>query len=105
MYGNSAVDLSSQFPKLIAAQECALSLAHNPVATADFFEFSWRCCFEYLLGCVTDLDRVHKQRQSTAPIKVVLDQDQQKCSFVGLWTPAGSRAKSRSIRLASFPRS
>jgi hypothetical protein len=50
MYGNSAVDLSSRFPKLIAARERALSLAHDPVAAADFFEFSWRCCFEYLLG-------------------------------------------------------
>jgi len=39
---------------------------------------------------VTDSDRVRQQRQSSAPIKVVLDQDQLKRSFVGLWTPAGS---------------
>jgi len=59
----------------------------------------------YCTADVTDSDRVHQQRQSSAPIKVVLDQDRLKRSFVGLWTPTGSRAKSRSTRLASFPRS
>jgi len=39
---------------------------------------------------VTDSDGVCQQRQSTAPIKVVLDQDRLKLCFVGLWTPAGS---------------
>ncbi|KAG2346971.1 hypothetical protein BDR05DRAFT_877204, partial [Suillus weaverae] len=50
MYGDTSVDLSSRFPKLIAGHERALRLAHDPVAAADFFEFSWRCCFEHLLG-------------------------------------------------------
>jgi hypothetical protein len=39
---------------------------------------------------VTDSDGVRQQRQSIAPIKVVLDQDRLKRSFVGLWTPARS---------------
>ncbi|KAG2106182.1 uncharacterized protein F5147DRAFT_527039, partial [Suillus discolor] len=50
MYGDSSVDLTSHFPRLIAGRKHALRLAHDPVAAADFFEFSWRCCFEYLLG-------------------------------------------------------
>jgi len=45
-----------------------------------------------------DSDGVRQQRQSLAPIKVVLDQDRLKRGFVGLWTPAGSdRLDSRRI--------
>lgn len=50
MYGDNNVDLSSRFPHLVSARECALHLAHDPVAAAEFFEFSVRCCFKYLLG-------------------------------------------------------
>ncbi|KAG1841612.1 hypothetical protein C8R48DRAFT_620117, partial [Suillus tomentosus] len=50
MYGDHAVDLSARFPRLVSAREHALRLAQDPVAGADFFEFSWRCCFEHLLG-------------------------------------------------------
>jgi len=45
---------------------------------------------DYWIQSVTDSDRVRQQRQSSTPIKVVLDQDRLKRSFVGLWTPAGS---------------
>jgi hypothetical protein len=42
------------------------------------------------MDSVTDSDGVRQQRQLSAPIKVVLDQDRLKRSFVGLRTPAGS---------------
>ena len=50
MYGDSTVDLTSCFPKLVSAHERAIRLAEDPVAAADFYEFSFKCCFEYLLG-------------------------------------------------------
>ncbi|KAG2738319.1 hypothetical protein P692DRAFT_201731407, partial [Suillus brevipes Sb2] len=50
MYGDQTVDLSHRFPRLASARERAIRLARDPVAAADFYEFSFRCCFEYLLG-------------------------------------------------------
>ncbi|KAG2742618.1 hypothetical protein P692DRAFT_201889980, partial [Suillus brevipes Sb2] len=50
MYGDSTVDLSQRFPQLVSARERAIRLAHDPVAAADFYEFSFESCFEYLLG-------------------------------------------------------
>ena len=50
MYGDSTVDLTLRFPKLVSARERAIRLAKDPVAAADFYEFSFKCCFEYLLG-------------------------------------------------------
>lgn len=50
MYGDLSVDLTSRFPKLVSARERAIRLAHDPVAAADFYRFSFKCCFEYLLG-------------------------------------------------------
>ena len=50
MYGDLSVDLSQRFPCLVSTRERAIRLAHDPVAAADFFEFSVRCCFQYLLG-------------------------------------------------------
>ena len=50
MYGDVSIDLTSHFPKLVSARQHAICLAHDPVAAADFYEFSFRCCFEYLLG-------------------------------------------------------
>lgn len=44
------VDLTSCFPKLVSAHDHAIHLAHDPVAAADFYEFSLKCCFKYLLG-------------------------------------------------------
>ncbi|KAG1794514.1 uncharacterized protein BJ212DRAFT_1571908 [Suillus subaureus] len=50
MYGDQTVDLSHRFPRLASAWEHAMHLAHDPVAAADFYEFSFKCCFKYLLG-------------------------------------------------------
>lgn len=50
MYGDSTVNLTSRFPKLVSARQRAIRLAEDPVAAADFYEFSFKCCFEYLLG-------------------------------------------------------
>ena len=50
IYGDSTVDLTSRFPRLVSARERAIRLAKDPVAAANFYEFSFRCCFEYLLG-------------------------------------------------------
>lgn len=52
MYGNSTVDLTLRFQKLVSACECTIHLAKDPVAAADFYKFSFKCCFEYLLGWV-----------------------------------------------------
>ena len=35
---------------MVSARERAIRLAKDPVAAADFYEFSFKCCFEYLLG-------------------------------------------------------
>jgi hypothetical protein len=50
MFGDKMVDLSSHFPVMPSVQERALRLAQDPVAAADFFEFSFRVLFHYLLG-------------------------------------------------------
>ncbi|KAG1800750.1 uncharacterized protein HD556DRAFT_1229833 [Suillus plorans] len=54
MYGDHTVDLSQCFPFMVNGCKCALHLAHDPVAGADFFEFMWRACFSHLLGCDFD---------------------------------------------------
>lgn len=50
MYGDVSVDLSERLLCLVFARERAIHLAQDPAAAANFFEFSVRCCFEYLLG-------------------------------------------------------
>ncbi|KAG2340437.1 hypothetical protein BDR05DRAFT_1035497, partial [Suillus weaverae] len=50
MYGNKSIDLSEHFPRVLSGHERALRLAHDPVAAADFYEFSFKCLFQYLLG-------------------------------------------------------
>ncbi|KAG2758050.1 hypothetical protein P692DRAFT_201696157, partial [Suillus brevipes Sb2] len=50
MYGDYSVDLSERLPRMPAGHIRATRLAHDPVAGADFFEFSFRCLFRYLLG-------------------------------------------------------
>lgn len=50
IYGDKSVDLSTRFPTLVSYNERALRLAEDPVAAADFFEFSFKCIFEYLFG-------------------------------------------------------
>jgi len=50
MYGDVSVNLSEWFPRMVFAHDRAIRLAQDPVAAVEFFEFSVRCCFEYLLG-------------------------------------------------------
>ena len=50
MFGDTNVDLSERFPKIVGIQECALRLAKDPVAAADYFEFCIHALFKYLLG-------------------------------------------------------
>jgi len=50
MFGDSNVDLSERFPKMVGIRERALRLAKDPVAAADYFEFCIYALFKYLLG-------------------------------------------------------
>jgi hypothetical protein len=50
MYGDKSIDLSTRFPIVPSARERARRLAQDPVAAADFFEFSVKTLFESLLG-------------------------------------------------------
>ena len=50
MYGDTNVDLTKQFPQLVPSREWAVRLANDPVAAADFFDFSIKCIFEFLFG-------------------------------------------------------
>lgn len=50
MCGNKSIDLSAQFPILPGPKDRALALARDPVAAADFYEFSIQSVFRYLLG-------------------------------------------------------
>jgi Helitron helicase-like domain at N-terminus len=50
MCGDTNVDLSQRFPQLVPSCERAIRLAKDPVAAADFFDFSIRCIFKYLFG-------------------------------------------------------
>ncbi|KAG2742539.1 hypothetical protein P692DRAFT_201890088 [Suillus brevipes Sb2] len=50
MYGDRTVDLSVHFPCMPSSRTRAVRLAHDPVAAAEFDEFSFKCLFCYLLG-------------------------------------------------------
>ncbi|KAG1891894.1 uncharacterized protein F5891DRAFT_963943, partial [Suillus fuscotomentosus] len=50
MFGDKTVDLSEHFPAMPCGRERALRLAQDPVAAADFFEFSFRSLFRHLMG-------------------------------------------------------
>src|ERR1700692_3229728 len=50
MCGDTNVDLSRQFPQLVPSRKRAIRLANDPVAAADFFDFSIKCIFKYLFG-------------------------------------------------------
>ena len=49
-FGDQTINLDDRFPVLVSCTECALRLAKDPVAAADFFDFSIKCLFEYLFG-------------------------------------------------------
>jgi hypothetical protein len=50
MYGDQTVDLSARFPCMPSGRTHAICLAHDPVTAADFYEFSFKCLFQHLLG-------------------------------------------------------
>ncbi|HEX9503120.1 MAG TPA: hypothetical protein VF974_02255 [Patescibacteria group bacterium] len=50
IYGDDSVNLLDQFPELVSPRECAIHLASDPIAGADFFELSLECIFQDLLG-------------------------------------------------------
>lgn len=50
MCGNKTINLFDHFPKIPSAQDRAIALANDPIAAADFFEFSITTLFTYLLG-------------------------------------------------------
>ena len=50
MFGDTSVDLTKRFPLLVPSRERAVRLAKDPVAAADFFDFSITCLFKYLFG-------------------------------------------------------
>ncbi|KAG2738718.1 hypothetical protein P692DRAFT_20682957, partial [Suillus brevipes Sb2] len=50
MFGDKTVDLSKRFPEMPCGRQRALRLAQDPVAAADFFEFSFRSLFRHLFG-------------------------------------------------------
>ncbi|KAG2112595.1 uncharacterized protein F5147DRAFT_572188, partial [Suillus discolor] len=57
IYGDKSVDLSSRFPTMPTGPERAARLARDPVAAADFFEFSFKCLFRDLFGWDFDHER------------------------------------------------
>jgi len=50
MCGDTNVDLTKRFPQIVPSRERALRLAKDPVAAADFFDFSIKCIFKHLFG-------------------------------------------------------
>jgi hypothetical protein len=44
------VDLSAHFPCMPSSRTRTIRLTHDPVAAAEFYEFSFKCLFRYLLG-------------------------------------------------------
>ena len=50
IFGDQTINLDDRFPVLVPHTEHALRLAKDPVADADFFDFSIQCLFEFLFG-------------------------------------------------------
>lgn len=50
MFGDETIDLTKQFPILVAVCKQAVRLAKDPVAGADFFKFCIMCIFQYMFG-------------------------------------------------------
>ncbi|KAF8235225.1 hypothetical protein L208DRAFT_1257934, partial [Tricholoma matsutake] len=55
MCGDLSVNLDDRFPVLVSSTEHALQLAKDPVAAAEFFEFSVHALFEHIFGWNFDL--------------------------------------------------
>ncbi|KAF5357491.1 hypothetical protein D9758_012513 [Tetrapyrgos nigripes] len=50
IFGDRSVNLDQMYPKLVSRYERACRIARDPVAGADFFQFSFQTAFRYLLG-------------------------------------------------------
>jgi len=50
IWGDETVDLDACFPELVNAAERGIRVASDPVAGADFFQFSLDCFFTHLMG-------------------------------------------------------
>jgi hypothetical protein len=50
MFGDYSIDLTQCFPCLVPSREHAIRLAQDPVAAADFFQFSVKAIFMHLFG-------------------------------------------------------
>ena len=50
IWGDETVDLDARFPDLVDAAERGIRVASDPIAGADFFQFSLDCFFTHLMG-------------------------------------------------------
>ena len=50
IFGDQTINLDDRFPVLVSRTERALRLAKDPVAAADFFDFSIKCLFAFCFG-------------------------------------------------------
>ncbi|KAF8577716.1 hypothetical protein K439DRAFT_1649015 [Ramaria rubella] len=50
MFGDTDIDMTSQFPQLVPSSERSLRLAKDPVAAADFFHFSIDMFLKHMMG-------------------------------------------------------
>ena len=50
IFGDQTINLDDRFPVLVSRTDCALRLAKDPVAAADFIYFYIQCLFEFLFG-------------------------------------------------------
>ncbi|TFK16576.1 hypothetical protein FA15DRAFT_607005 [Coprinopsis marcescibilis] len=67
MYGDKSVNLSDRYPKLPPSSERARRLAQDPVAAADFFEFSVNMLFDERLGGRLPPHKEQHHRHSSHP--------------------------------------
>ena len=64
MVGDSAVDLTSQFPFVVPSKDRALRLTQDPVAAADFFQFASHVLSSICLGGTTCHGHLPKMAES-----------------------------------------
>ncbi|THU89846.1 hypothetical protein K435DRAFT_677039, partial [Dendrothele bispora CBS 962.96] len=57
IFGDESIDLDLRFPSVPEPHTRAIRVAADPVASADFFEFSWRALFSTLFGWDFDKNR------------------------------------------------
>jgi hypothetical protein len=75
IYGDDMVDLSSRYPALVESAERAIRLASDPVAGADFFDFSIKSIFEHLLGWLARYHKMRSRRSQACTVHYVVATD------------------------------